>query len=149
MAPSTRQNQQPWWTAFQSALIVDDSRWSRMIVQQTIESFGLQTWLAVDGNDAFKQIESRPPSVVITDIEMPHCSGIDLLDRVRINIRPDIRDIPFVVVSSLIDAATAARVHRHRNAYLLPKPLSLRLLYLTLQLEATSLRVQMQNRCWN
>jgi len=149
MSSSTKQNYQPWWAAFQSALIVDDSRWSRLMIQQTIESFGLQTWLAVDGSDAFKQIESRLPSVVITDIEMPHCSGIGLLDRVRMSARPDIRDIPFIVVSSLDDAATAARVHRHHNAYLLSKPLSLRLLHLTLQLEATSLRVQMQNRCWN
>ncbi len=147
MSPSTKQIQQPWWTAFQSALIVDDSRWSRMMIQQTIRSFGLQTSLAVDGNDAFKQIQSLPPSVIITDIEMPNCSGIDLLARVRVSVRPDIQNIPFVVVSSLIDAATAARVHRHRNAYLLSKPLSLRLLHLTLQLEATSLHVQVQNRC--
>jgi len=149
MSPSTKLNQQPWWVAFQSVLIVDDSRWSRLMIQQTIGSFGLQTSLAVDGSDAFQQIESRPPSVVITDIEMPYCSGIGLLDRVRMSPRPDVRDIPFVVISSLIDGATAARVHRHHNAYLLSKPLSLRLLHLTLQLEATSLSVQMQNRCWN
>ena len=149
MTPLTKQNQIPWWDTFRFALIVDDSHWSRMMIQQTIGSFGLHTSLAVDGSDAFKQIALRPPSVVITDIEMPYCSGIGLLDRVRMSARPDIRDIPFVVVSSLMDTATAARVHRHHNAYLLAKPLSLRLLYLTLQLEATSLTVQMQNRYWN
>ena len=149
MSPSSNQNQQPWWAAFRTALIVDDSRWSRLMIQQTIVSFGLQTSFAVDGSDAFQQIESCPPSVVITDIEMPHCSGIGLLDRVRTSPRPDIRDIPFIVVSSLSDAATTAQVHRHRNAYLLSKPLSLRLLHLTLQLEATSISLQMQSRYWN
>lgn len=64
-------------------LIVDDSRAMRIIVARTLRQAG---WEALDieeassGADAVEKLGERLPDLVLSDWNMPHMSGLELLE---------------------------------------------------------------------
>lgn len=65
-------------------LIADDSPMDRLRAAHCLEKDArLQVSFAEDGDQAWAQIEARAPDVVITDLQMPGRSGLELTDAVR------------------------------------------------------------------
>ncbi|NLQ16596.1 response regulator [Marinomonas sp. M1K-6] len=60
-------------------LVAEDDAWSRDILVSLLEKAGCQIIEAEDGEQAIKAFRANPPDLVMTDIRMPHKSGIDLL----------------------------------------------------------------------
>lgn len=65
-------------------LIVDDDATIRLILQAHLSSRGFDCRLAADGTEALAILASCHIQVLITDLEMPGMSGIELLHAVRI-----------------------------------------------------------------
>ena len=59
-------------------LVVDDEKSIRDMLQSTINSAGYDCSIAGDASDALKILDEKNVDVVITDIEMPGLSGIEL-----------------------------------------------------------------------
>ena len=78
-------------------LIADDEYWSREKLRNMIdwESYGL-TLLepAKDGEEVLARMDDEKPDILITDINMPFLSGVNLLQEIQENY-PD--TIPFVI----------------------------------------------------
>jgi len=87
-------------------LVVDDDVVSRMMLMHLVDSCGTYEILeAEDGADAWRQLEAGlRPAIVFCDLRMPHLSGTELLARVRG--RPELSQLPFVLVSAANDGAT-------------------------------------------
>jgi CheY-like chemotaxis protein len=67
-----------------TVLIVDDSAVDRRLAQGVLEKNPDLTFLyAVDGADALEQIKISPPDLVLTDLQMPVMSGLELVRHVR------------------------------------------------------------------
>lgn len=67
-----------------TVLIVDDSAVDRRLAQGVLEKNGDLAFLyAVDGADALEQIKISPPDLVLTDLQMPVMSGLELVRQVR------------------------------------------------------------------
>ncbi|HVX10748.1 MAG TPA: response regulator [Pirellulales bacterium] len=65
-------------------LIVDDSAVDRRLAQGVLEKNEHLAFLyAVDGADAAEQIKISPPDLVLTDLQMPVMSGLELVRHVR------------------------------------------------------------------
>ncbi|MGE0810644.1 MAG: response regulator [Immundisolibacter sp.] len=67
-------------------LVVDDSKAMRMIVRRTLRQAGFDQHdveEAENGAQALDIIRKAPPSVVLSDWNMPEMSGIQLLQAVR------------------------------------------------------------------
>lgn len=81
-------------------LFAEDSAFLRHLVQEKLEHAGFTVVAAVDGEDAWQRFVAAPESfdLLLTDIEMPKCSGIDLAARVRGSVRPR---LPVVALTSL------------------------------------------------
>ena len=79
-------------------LIVEDNFDSREMLTTFLSSEGYTVISAEDGQDGLARLESDPPDLIITDIEMPNLDGIDLIKRLRE--RPDWKQVPIVVVSA-------------------------------------------------
>jgi two-component system chemotaxis response regulator CheY len=65
-------------------LIVDDSLTMVMSVKANLEMHGFKTETAADGAQALGKLESGiKPDLIITDINMPIMSGLELIPKIR------------------------------------------------------------------
>ena len=67
-----------------SVLIVDDYAVDRRIASAIVEKItGSRPRYAVNGKEALIQIAEQPPSVVLTDLQMPEMDGLQLVQEIR------------------------------------------------------------------
>jgi CheY-like chemotaxis protein/anti-sigma regulatory factor (Ser/Thr protein kinase) len=75
---------EPHATEEPSVLIVDDSAVDRLVVGRLItKAGGWRVSYAADGVAALEMIEQSPPSIVLTDMQMPRMGGLELVEQVR------------------------------------------------------------------
>ena len=107
---------------FEEVLIVDDSFTSRMIIQRCIEMAGFEVGgfrYAENGLDAIAEIKEHPGiSVIVTDINMPGISGLELLSLVKA-LKPD---LPVFMISAYGDGETMAQAAARGASKFLTKP---------------------------
>lgn len=77
-----------------SILIVDDDPDLRRLVADALREHGFSPSTASDGARAIDALRSRPPALVILDLGLPECSGLDVLRRIR-----EIGDLPVIIVT--------------------------------------------------
>ncbi|MGZ3691262.1 MAG: response regulator [Pseudobdellovibrio sp.] len=82
-------------------LVVDDMMTMRKLVIRSLKESGFQDIVeAEDGAKAWQVLSSSDNSIglVVSDWNMPNCTGIDLLKRVRADSR--YKSIPFILVTA-------------------------------------------------
>jgi two-component system chemotaxis sensor kinase CheA len=79
-------------------LVVEDEPVSRHFLATLLELAGYQVTTAIDGLDALDKIDAYGPDLVISDIAMPHCDGIDLLRTLRRTIEH--RSLPVIMLTA-------------------------------------------------
>lgn len=79
-------------------LVVDDSDFSRSLINQMLKEAGFQVIGEANGAEAALQlVKEKKPDVVITDIVMPEISGIELTEKIN----QGFDNIYVIVISSL------------------------------------------------
>ena len=110
-----------------SVLIVEDSATTRAMIGAVLEELEeIETFEAVSGFDAIKQLPSEEFDLVITDINMPDINGLELISFIKNDRR--YTDIPLVIVSTESSEEDKKRgVALGANAYITKpfKPLEL------------------------
>ncbi len=106
-------------------IIADDLRASRTLLQKWIGACGYICETTENGEEAWNAIVKSVPDLVVTDIEMPGASGLDLLCSMRSHLAIEFRSIPVLVISSLIDDDIRQFVHDVGGTFFLPKPLEM------------------------
>ena len=96
-----------------SILVVDDSAVPRAKLKKLFESQGYQVTLANDGVQALEAIAKTRFAVVITDLEMPHMDGFELIAAVQGSL--DTEDIPIIAITG--HEEMQARVHNIQGLY--------------------------------
>lgn len=97
-------------------LVVDDMKTMRKLVQRACQQLGFKQFTeAEDGAQAWSILNSGGSNIqiVISDWNMPNCTGLDLLKRVRADGRT--KDLPFILLTAeseitQVQAALAAGV---------------------------------------
>ena len=84
-------------------LVVDDSITTRTLEKSILEAHGYEVRLSVDGRDALYQLRNDPPDIVVSDIEMPHVNGLQLVQTMKGD--RALSTIPVVLVTSRADDA--------------------------------------------
>jgi CheY-like chemotaxis protein len=107
----------------QNGVVADDVRASRELVGHWMEEFGYESDVAKNGNLAWESILQLRPDIVVTDIEMPGKSGLELLRQIREHSSDQLSSTPVVVITSLNDAALESRVLGLGATAVLFKPL--------------------------
>jgi two-component system chemotaxis sensor kinase CheA len=92
-------------------LVVDDSVTTRMLEKSILEAAGYEVELAASGEEGLEKALRGGHSLLISDVEMPGMTGLDLTRRVR-GI-PALQALPILMVSSL---ATEEDKRRGREA---------------------------------
>lgn len=86
-------------------LVVDDMLTMRKIVEKSVKELGFKDVLsASDGQKAWEQLVGAEPPVglIISDWNMPNCSGLDFLKRIKADGR--FKSVPFVLLTAESEA---------------------------------------------
>ncbi len=78
-------------------LVVDDSITVREVERQLLIHKGYEVAVAVDGMDGWNQIRSGRFDLVVTDVDMPRMTGLQLVQSIRSEER--LRELPVIIVS--------------------------------------------------
>jgi len=104
-------------------MIADDSALARAFMIRCIQVSGIpdcEFLEAENGLEVIEQLKEITPDLLITDINMPKCNGIDLVRRVKAN--PKLSAIPVVVMSSAGNAEQRNELESLGVASILSKP---------------------------
>lgn len=89
-----------------TVLVVDDSPTVRQLIELNLKKVGgLRIVQAVDGKDGLEKFAVEKPSLVLTDVNMPNMSGLELLAAIR---EID-KTTPVVVITTKGEAADAEK----------------------------------------
>lgn len=80
-------------------LVADDSITTRTLEESVLTASGYEVRTVVDGQQAWDTLQSGDWDIVVSDIEMPRMTGIELCERIRGN--PKTQSIPLILVTSL------------------------------------------------
>jgi CheY-like chemotaxis protein len=103
-----------------AVLVVDDDESVRRVLAALLASRGYVVFEAIDGEDAWRQLQGRQVDLVVTDLQMPVCDGRELCRRIRTD--PAMNHLGLLVVTGCTDHAERQSLDCDR---LLSKPLSI------------------------
>ena len=107
-------------------LVIDDSATARLLITQALHESGrrrartLKITEAADGFEALRQLPRSRFDLVLTDINMPTLSGLELIRMIRA--RPEQKNIPIVAISPEREPADARRAREAGADGYLGKP---------------------------
>lgn len=78
-------------------VVAEDHEDIRFVLQRALERAGHQVVVAADGAEALTAIRRHRPALVVTDVDMPKMTGLDLCRAIRAD--EDLRHIPVVLAS--------------------------------------------------
>ncbi|QDT11931.1 response regulator [Planctomycetes bacterium K23_9] len=103
-------------------VVADDVRAIREKFATWLSELGLAVIHASCGATALNAIRSERPRLVVTDIDMPHTSGLHLLQSVRRDSDSVVSAVPVIIASSLEDSEAARLIERLDGSVYLKKP---------------------------
>lgn len=123
-------------------LVVDDELSVREILAEGLASCGYETRMAASAAEAFDSVRQSPVQVVLTDIEMPGESGMDLLRRIK---QHD-PDLDVIMVTGVVDAHTAIAAIRQGASDYVTKPFNLEEVQIVVERTLDKRRLIVENR---
>ena len=114
-----------------TVLIVDDEPALRELLTDALSDEYIQVSAAGSGEEALAMASIQKPDLVVTDLCLSDCNGLDVIDRLRILSA----DLPAVVITGMGDVATLAEASRRRPIEMLNKPLDIERLRQTVRTE--------------
>lgn len=98
-------------------LVADDSVTSRTLERNILTAAGYEVEVAIDGADAWEKVRRSVPDLLITDVDMPAMSGIELTRKLRAD--RQLHLLPIILVTSLGQAEDRERgAEAGANAYI-------------------------------
>jgi CheY-like chemotaxis protein len=81
--PRKRTEDEPLPTLDGFVLVVDDNPVNRLVASRMLTSLGLEAALASSGKDALDLVASRPPDLILMDVNMPGMHGPETASTLR------------------------------------------------------------------
>jgi len=79
-------------------LLADDEPHITHIIAHKLKRAGMEVIVVEDGEMALKEAISRKPDAIVTDLQMPYLSGIELAEQLSKN--PDCANIPIILLTA-------------------------------------------------
>ena len=80
-------------------LYIEDDKLVRTMVQERLEEFVNELYVAENGDEGLSLFKSKNPNLIITDLNMPVMSGIEFIKKIR----SIDSSVPVIVTSALTD----------------------------------------------
>jgi CheY-like chemotaxis protein len=118
-------------------LIVDDEPHVSLLLKQFLERAGYSVVTALNGEQALTLLAEQVPDVLITDVQMPKMSGIELCEAIS-SLYPELHPYT-ILMTSRTDQEIRVWAERQSQIVLMEKPLSMRRLAIQLDQHFESL----------
>ncbi len=89
-------------------LIVEDNELNLKLFTDLLRAHGYEVTPLRDGRDALNTARAFHPDLVIMDIQMPHVSGLDLIERMQAD--PVLKAIPVLAVTAYAGKGDEERI---------------------------------------
>src|SRR5512136_270791 len=89
-------------------LIVEDERDIAALFRHVMDLAGYRTEVASNGKLALERLATCEPAVVLLDLSLPGISGVNVLQRMRVDER--LKHVPVVVVTAYAELADSMAV---------------------------------------
>lgn len=110
--------------ASRKVVLADDDAHITCIVAMRLETAGFTVAVARDGEEAFDLVCETLPDLVITDLQMPRMSGLELALKLRAT--PATEKIPVIMLTARGYLADESQITRTNIRRILAKPFSAR-----------------------
>lgn len=77
-------------------LVCDDDFIMIKLLEDKIKSSGYEVYIAQDGSKALELLENNEFDLMVTDMHMPHVTGMELIDFVRNDLK---KKLPIIVLT--------------------------------------------------
>jgi CheY-like chemotaxis protein len=101
-------------------LVAEDEPTTAFLLEQLLRRQGHEVMVAPDGSQALRLDEGASADLIVTDINMPEMTGVELLRRIRQR-RPE---VPAIIVSSSFEQAADMLRDASRQTLFIRKPVS-------------------------
>jgi len=103
-------------------LVVEDNALNIKLFCDLLNAHGHETEPVTDSRDALEAARSFKPDLVITDIQLPYVSGIELMEMLRAD--ADLKDVPIMAVTAYASAGDDERIRAAGAQAYVSKPIS-------------------------
>ena len=103
-------------------LVVEDNALNIKLFCDLLTAHGHETEPVTDSRDALEAARAFHPDLVITDIQLPHLTGIELMQQLRAD--EELRDVPIMAVTAYAAAGDDERFRAAGAQAYVSKPIS-------------------------
>ncbi len=108
-------------------LCVDDEPQLRQLIAMELEDAGYDIVEAGNGREAIDRMLENRPDLILTDVTMPKLDGYGMLEALWSE-HPEFKDVPFVLLSALVDRKPSIGNVELKDDNYLTKPIDFDLL---------------------
>jgi CheY-like chemotaxis protein len=101
-------------------LVVDDDLLNLQLMARTLASAGFTTVPAANGEEAVEWMKAQQFDAVVTDVQMPHMNGIELLQYIRASFPW----LPVIIMTGLVHEDISEAASAWGAAALFSKPVN-------------------------
>ena len=103
-------------------LVVEDNELNMKLFCDLLKVHGHETDAVRDGRDAFERAIAFQPDLIITDIQLPHVTGLDLITSFRAD--PVLANVPIMAVTAYAGIGDEDRIRLAGASAYVSKPIS-------------------------
>ena len=103
-------------------LVVEDNALNIKLFCDLLTAHGHQTEPVTDSRDALEAARAFKPDLVITDIQLPHVSGLELMELLRSD--DELKHVPIMAVTAYAAAGDDERIRAAGAQAYVSKPIS-------------------------
>ena len=106
----------------QKILVVEDNELNLKLFCDLLRAHGFDAEPVRDGRDALGRARDFTPDLVVMDIQMPHVSGLELIEQMKAD--PDLRPTPVMAVTAYAAKGDEERIRDAGAEGYVSKPIS-------------------------
>ncbi|HEX8215161.1 MAG TPA: response regulator [Allosphingosinicella sp.] len=103
-------------------IVVEDNELNLKLFCDLLRAHGYETEAVRDGREAVERTRAFAPDLIIMDIQMPHVSGLELIEQLKAD--PDLKPIPVMAVTAYAAKGDEERIRDAGAEGYVSKPIS-------------------------
>jgi two-component system cell cycle response regulator DivK len=117
---------QSWWALHvaKKVLVVEDNELNLKLFCDLLRAHGYVADAVGDGRDALERARATSPDLIIMDIQMPHVSGLELIETLKAD--SDLRHIPIMAVTAYAAKGDEERIRAAGAEAYVSKPIAVK-----------------------